>query len=143
MQRGGPEADRDHDGGVEEGLDDGAQRGVAACWAGWGEADASAGVVFAIHPADGHEVRELPDEEDGEERDAGPLDDAAGGGPADERRERSGEGADEGVDGGDALERSVDGDVADGGEEGEGSGEQVRRVGEIERSRGRWPRSRG
>ena len=98
------------------------------------EADAGAGVVFAVHPADGHEVGELPDEEDGEERDAGPLDDAAGGGPADERRQRAGKGADEGVDGGDALERRVDGDVADGGEQGEGSGEEVGGVGEVERA---------
>ncbi len=103
------------------------------------EADAAAGVVFAVHPADGHEVRELPDEEDGEESDAGPLDQAAGGGPADQRRERSGEGADEGVECGDALEGSVDGDVADGGEEGEGSRQQVGVVGEVERCRGRWP----
>ena len=142
VQRGGPEADRDHDGGVEESLDDGAQRGVLRVRQVGREADAAAGVVFAVHPADGHEVGELPDEEDGEESDAGPLDDAAGGGPADQRRKRSGEGADEGVDGGDALERSVDGDVADGGEEGEGSGEEIGGVGEIERSRGRWPRSR-
>ena len=131
VQRGGPEADRDHDGGVEESLDDGAQRSVLRVGQVGREADAAAGVVFAVHPADGHEVRELPDEEDGEESDAGPLDDAAGGGPADQRRERSGEGADEGVDGGDALERSVDGDVADGGEEREGSGQQVGRVGEV------------
>ena len=107
---------------------------MAGVGLGGGEADAAAGVVFAVHPADGHEVRELPDEEDGEESDAGPLDDAAGGGPADERRERSGEGADEGVEGGDALERRVDGDVADGGEEREGSGEEVGRVGEVERA---------
>ncbi len=99
-----------------------------------GEADAGAGVVFAIHPADGHEVWKLPDEEDGEESDAGPLDDAAGGGPADERRESPGEGSDEGVDRGDALERRVDGDVADGGEERERSGEEVGGVGEIERA---------
>ncbi len=77
-------------------------------------------------------MRELPDEEDGEERDGGPLDEAAGGGPADEGWQGSGECADEGVDGGDALERSVDGDVADGGEEGEGPGEEVGGVGEVE-----------
>ena len=53
-----------------------AQRGVGV---GGGEADAGAGVVFAVHPADGHEVGELPDEEDGEEGDGGPLDDAADG----------------------------------------------------------------
>ncbi len=82
----GPEADGDHEDGVEEGLDDGALRGVSGVRQGGGEADAGARVVVAVHPADGHEVGELPDEEDGEEGDGGPLDDAAGGGPADERR---------------------------------------------------------
>ena len=115
----GQRADGDHEDGVEEGLDDGGAGGVAGVGQGGGEADAGGGVLFAVHPADGHEVRELPDEEDGEEGDGGPLDEAAGGGPADEGWERSGEGADEGVDVGDAFERGVDGDVADGGEQGE------------------------
>ena len=124
MQPGEPEAGGDHEDGVEEGLDDGAVRGVADVGLGGGDADAAAGVVLAVQPADGHEVRELPDEEDGEESDAGPLDDAADGGPADEWRERSGEGADEGVERGEALERCVDGDVADRGEQREDSGER-------------------
>ena len=79
-------------------------------------------------------MRELPDEEDGEEGDAGPLDDAACGSPADEWWERSGEGSNEGVDGGDALEWGVDGDVADCGEESEGSGEEIGGVREVERA---------
>ena len=41
---------------------------------------------------------ELPDEDDGEEGDGGPLDEAAGGGPADERRKGAGKGSDEGVE---------------------------------------------
>src|ERR1700722_11439453 len=114
-QGGGPEADGDHEDSVEERLDDGALRGVLGVWKSRGKADAGAGVVFAVHPADGHEVGELPNEEDGEESDAGPFDHAAGGGPADQRRQRSGEGANEGVEGGDALEGRVDRDVADGG----------------------------
>ncbi len=129
-----PEAGGDHEDGVEEGLDDAALRGVVGVGQVGGEADAAAGVVFAVHPADGHEVRELPDEEDGEESDAGPLHDAAGGGPADEWREGSGEGADEGIERGDALERCVDGDVADGGEEREGSGEEIGGVREVQRA---------
>src|SRR5216684_66402 len=58
----GPEADGDHEDGVEEGLDDGAAGGVLRVGLGGGEADAGGGVVVAIHPADGHEVGELPDE---------------------------------------------------------------------------------
>ena len=77
-------------------------------------------------------MRELPDEEDGEESDAGPLDDAASGSPADEGRKRSGKGSDEGVDDGEALERSIDADVKDRGEESQGSGEEICGVGEIE-----------
>ena len=90
------------------------------------------GVVGAVEPADGHEVRELPDEEDGEERHGGPLDDTAGGGPSDEGRERAGEGSDEGVKRGDALERSVDGDVGDGGDQGQGAGKEVGGDGEVD-----------
>src|SRR5206468_10614905 len=70
----------------------------------------------------------------GEEGGSGRLGGAAGGGPADEGRGRSGEGADEGVDGGDAFERSVDGDVADGSEEGEGPGEGIGDVDQVERA---------
>ena len=132
MQEGGPEGDGDHEDGVEEGLEDGGAGGPGDGLLGGGEADAAVAVVVAVHPADGHEVRELPDEEDGEEGYAGPLDEAAGGGPADEGRESSGEGADEGVEAGDALERGVDGDVEDGGEEGKGAGEEVGFYGEEE-----------
>ena len=97
---------------------------------GGGEADAGVAVVCTIEPADGHEVGELPDEEDGEEGDGGPLDEAAGGGPADKRGEGAGEGADEGVERGDALERGVDGDVGGGGEQGKGGREEIARDGE-------------
>ena len=48
--------------------------------------------------------------------------------------EGSGEGADKGVERGDPLERRVDGDVANGGEEREGSGEEVGCVREVERA---------
>ena len=41
---------------------------------------------------------ELPDEEDGEEGDGGPLDDTTCGGPADESWDGSGEGSDERVE---------------------------------------------
>ena len=130
MEERGPEAYGDHECGVEEGLDDGGSSGPADGLLGGGDADTSGGVVCAVHPADGHEVGELPDEEDGEESDGGPLDEAACGGPADEWRECAGEGSDEGVEGGEALEWRVDGDVADGGEQREQAGDWV---GSVER----------
>ena len=82
-------------------------------------------VVVAVEPGNRHEVRELPDEEDGEERDAGPLDAAAGGGPAEQWAHGAGKCADEGGQRGDALERRVDGDVGEGGEQRQRDGEQV------------------
>src|SRR6202034_922500 len=82
----GPDADGDHQDGIEERLDDGGAGGVASVGEGGGEADAGGGVVVAVEPADGHEVGELPNEQDGEEGDGWPLDDAADGGPADEWR---------------------------------------------------------
>src|SRR6185437_7881301 len=88
-------------------------------------ADAGFGVVVAVEPRDGHEVRELPDEEDGEEGDSLPFDDAAGSGPAEERGQGSGEGSDEGGQRGDALERGVDPDVEESGEQGEAAGDQI------------------
>ncbi len=76
--------------GVEERLDDGGPGGEVLVGLSGSEADSGGGVVFAVHPSDGHEVGELPDEEDGEESDGGPLDDAARGGPADEWRRAPG-----------------------------------------------------
>ena len=58
--------------------------------------DAGFGVVFAIHPGDGVEVRELPQEQDGVEDSGFPVEEAAGGGVADER----GHGARDRSDGG-------------------------------------------
>ena len=118
VEPGGPEAGGDHEDGVEEGLERGGAGGFAGGLLGGGEADAGVGVVGAVEPADGHEVGELPDEEDGEEGDGGPLDDAAGGGPADEAGDRAGKGSDEGVERGDALERRVDRHVTYCGEQG-------------------------
>ncbi len=86
------------------------------------------GIVGAIEPADGHEVGELPDEEDGEESYGGPLDDAACSGSKPMRSwDCSGEGSDEGVERGDALEWRVDGYVADCGEQGQHAGDGIGR----------------
>jgi len=57
--------------------------------------DAGTRVVVAIEPRNRHEVRELPDEKDGEEGDAGPLDAAARRGPAQHGPHGAGERADE------------------------------------------------
>ncbi len=65
----GPERDGNHEDGVEDALDDGRTGGVFDRLLSGGDTDASLAVVLTIEPADGHEVRELPDEEDGEERD--------------------------------------------------------------------------
>src|ERR1019366_7534901 len=79
--------------------------------------DSARAGVLAVHPADGHEVRKMPHKQDGEQRDAGPLDHAARGGPADQRRQRSWKCADEGVDGADLFQRRVDGHVSNGGQQ--------------------------
>ncbi len=100
-------------GGPAVGLDDGQH------------ANAGAGVVVAVEPGDGHEVRELPDKENGEEGHGRPLDAAASGGPAQHGTHGAGKCADEGGHGGDALERRIDGDVSEGGEQRQGHGEQV------------------
>ena len=76
--------------------------------------DAGAGVVFAVHPTDGVEVRELPEKENGEEEPRARIEFASGGGPADHRRNRAGNGADEGGPDGALLERRVGEKIADG-----------------------------
>ncbi len=129
-EEGGPKGGGDHEDGVEERLPDGGAGGPCDGLLGGGEADAAVAVVVAVEPADSHEVRELPDEEDGEEGDCGPLDEAARRGPADERRKRAGKCADKGIQGADALQRRVDGDVGRGGKQGDGGGERVGLPGE-------------
>src|SRR6202044_4213617 len=75
----GRERDGNHEHGVEESFDDG---GPSVGLDDGQHANAGAGVVVAVEPGNRHEMRELPDEEDGEESDARPLDAAASSGPA-------------------------------------------------------------
>ncbi len=70
-------------------------------------------VVVAVHPGDRHEVRNLPEEHDREQRPAASVDRAVPGRPADERRQRAGHGADERRDRRAPLQRRVDGEVDD------------------------------
>lgn len=83
-------------------------------------------VLFAIEPSDGHEVRELPEDEYGGENPAVWIDEGSvGGGPSHEYWESAGDGTDGGIPPGVALHRSVDPDVEAPGEEAKGSGEPV------------------
>ena len=118
----GSEAYRDHDDCVEERFDN---SGEAVRLDDWQHANAGARVVVAVEPGNGHEVRELPDEEDCEESDGRPLDAAAGGGPSEERAHGAGKCADEGGEGGYALERRVDGHIAKCSEQEKRHGEEV------------------
>jgi hypothetical protein len=86
----GSQTDGNHDDGVDQRFDHG---GETVGLDDGQHLDAGAGVVVTVEPGDGHEVRELPDEEDGEEGDAGPLDLPACGGPAEERAGCAGEGS--------------------------------------------------
>jgi hypothetical protein len=79
-------------------------------------------------------VRELPDEENGKQRHARPFDDASGRGPAQQRRHRSGESSDEGRQGGYALQRRVDRDVKESGQQRQAAGDEVRLAGQPQRS---------
>ena len=116
------EADGDHKDCVEKGLDDGGP----SIWLDDGEhPDPGACVFVAVHPGDGHEVGELPDEEDGEKGNGGPLDAPASGGPAEHGTHGAGKGADEGGHGGDALEGCVDSDVSEGRKQSERDGEEI------------------
>ena len=74
----------------------------------------------------------LPDEEDGEKSDCGPLDYAASRSPAKQWSHRAGEGADEGCHGGIALQGRVHRDVEDGREQGQQAGDRVGEDGEHE-----------
>ena len=56
----------------------------------WQHLDAGARVLLLAEDGDRDEVRQLPEEQDAEQDDAGPLEPAGGGGPADQRRERPG-----------------------------------------------------
>ncbi len=116
------ETDGNHEYGVEERFYYG---GPAVRLHDGQHANAGACVVVAIKPCDGHEVRKLPDEEDGEERDRGPFNAAAGRGPAEQGAHGAGKCADKCCQSRDALERRVDGHVGERGEEGERNGEQV------------------
>ena len=116
------QADGNHEHGVEQRFDHG---GPAVGLHDGQHADAGAGVVVAIHPGDGHEVRELPDKENGEQGHGRPLDASAGGGPAEHGAHGAGKGSDEGGQGGDALERRVDGDIGEGREQRQRHGEQI------------------
>ena len=118
----GRQADGNHDHGEEQRLGHG---GPAVGLDDGQHANAGAGVVVAIEPGDRHEVRKLPDKENGEQGHGRPLDAAAGGGPAQHRAHGAGKCADEGGQGGDALERRVDGHVGEGREQRQGHGEQV------------------
>ena len=132
----GSEAYGDHDHRVEERFNDSRE----AIRLDHGEhLDAGAAVVLAVKPGDGHEMGELPDEEDGEERNARPLDLAAGGGPAQQRSGCAGEGSQKSRQGGHALERGVDGDVGKDGEQGQCDSE---RIGGVEQLRIRPARRR-
>jgi hypothetical protein len=118
----GGQTDGDHGDGVEDGFDNGGQ----AIGLDHGKhADSGTRVVIAVHPGDGHEVRELPDEEDCEEGYGGPLDAAACGSPAEERTHGAWESTDERRKSGDALERRVDGDIGERREKRQGDSEQV------------------
>ena len=78
--------------------------------------DPGAAVIFAVHPSDGHEVRKLPEKQNGEEDPGSGGERAAGGGPADQRGQRAGDGSYGGGEGGARLERSVGAEVGDAGE---------------------------
>ena len=84
-------------------------------------------VVVAVHPRDRHEVRNLPEEDDREQRPAAGVDRSAAGRPADERRQRAGHGADQRRDRRPPLQRRVDGEVDDQRRGGDERREQVRR----------------
>lgn len=85
--------------------------------------NAGAGVVFTIHPRNSVEVRELPDEEDGEEEPGASVEFAGGGRPADHRRDCAGDGANECCPDGALLERRVSEEIAEGSEDTEEAGD--------------------
>jgi hypothetical protein len=71
------------------------------------------GVVVAVQPGDGQEVRHLPQEHDAEEQPGFLREGVGGGGPADDRRQRARYGAYDGGERGAQLERRVEPDVDD------------------------------
>ena len=94
--------------------------------------DPGAGVVFTIHPGNGVEVGELPDEEDGEEEPGACVEFAGGGGPADHRRDSAGDRADKGGPDGALLERRVSEEIAEGSEDTEEAGDVAGREVEVD-----------
>ena len=90
------------------------------------DAQAAARVVLAQIEGDGEEVRELPGEEEREQREPARVEAAGHRRPAHERRDRSGDGADEEREGRALLHRRVDRDVGDERDERERRGERVR-----------------
>ncbi len=74
---------------------------------------ASPRIIFAVHPGDGEEVRQLPEEKDGKETPGAGIQPPAGGRPADHRRQRSWNGAHQGVGRADSFQRRVGKNVDD------------------------------
>src|SRR6266481_479693 len=107
---GGQQADGNESRGVENDLAEGA---LAFLVHDGKHEDSGTGVIFAVHPGDGVEVRKLPDEENGEEEPSAGVYFAGGGGPADHRRDGSGNGADEGGPDSAFLERRVGEQIAE------------------------------
>src|SRR5258708_6895316 len=90
---GGQQADGNESRGIQNDLAEGA---LAFLVHDGKHEDSGAGVIFAVHPSDGVEMRKLPDEENGEEEPSAGIYSAGGGGPADHRRDGSGDGPAEG-----------------------------------------------
>ena len=87
--------------------------------------NARARIVFAIEPGDGHEVGKLPDPENGEERNAGPLDASTRRGPSQHGPHGAGKCADESGQRGNALERRVHRNVGKRGQQRQQRGERI------------------
>ena len=142
--RGPEERRQDADRDEQEAEREGVARGAAARRVdGREDPEAGRAVVRAVPPADGVEVRHLPEEEDGEEGEAGRADRPRGGRVAAERREGAGDGADDRREGRAGLHRRVDEDVARQRERRQERGDAVREEPELadaEDARGRGRR---
>src|SRR6185369_5699892 len=95
-------------------------------------ADTAAGVILAIEPGDRKEMRELPEENDGEHDERAPLEVPAGSGPSEDAGHGAGKGADKRTDWVYPLERRVGGEIDEGGEERKPSGERVAGQAKVE-----------
>src|SRR6516165_194853 len=123
----GQQADGNKRGCVENDLTEGAR---AVCIDEGKHENSGAGVVFAVHPGDGVEVGELPNEENGEEKPSAGVEFTGGGGPADHRGNGAGNRADEGGPDGALFERRVGEEVAERSENAEQAGDVA--SGEVE-----------